>query len=286
MLAGGSTNTGQLLIGAATNLGRNHIQSSLMNEHVLNCSKKSQTHDDSPPLDLIREQKKASRPLLLRDRTPPSPATTKIQPPAAVVESLTKEMIRRQSCLLFCASLQHHSAPCTSPLHIHVLHLTQCNPLPPDGDATSLILATLRLRSNLRNLLRILLVHARSSLQQALLHGAAGLSMRHSRCQRGAARDATSAMLTVGRAGAGVLLREVWDGVWGGVLASEATDQCVVGLAGFGEGVVARVEVFALFELVLQQVFLVRELAVEAEELLFFFGEGLRESDVSWLVWV
>jgi hypothetical protein len=86
-------------------------------------------------------------------------------------------------------------------------------------------------------------------------------------------------MLTIGRSGAGVLLREVWDGVRGGVLATEATNQCVVGLAGFGEGVVARVEVFALLELVLEQVFLVRELAVEAEELLFFLGEGLCESD-------
>ena len=88
-------------------------------------------------------------------------------------------------------------------------------------------------------------------------------------------------MLAVGRAGVGVLLREMRDGVWGGVLAAEATDQRVVGLAGFGESVIAGVEVFALLELVLEQVFLVRELAVEAEELLFFFGEGLRESDVS-----
>ena len=69
------------------------------------------------------------------------------------------------------------------------------------------------------------------------------------------------------------------NGVWGGVLAAEATDQSVVGLAGFGESVITGVEVFALLELVLEQVFLVRELAVEAEELLFFFGERLRESD-------
>ena len=82
-------------------------------------------------------------------------------------------------------------------------------------------------------------------------------------------------MLAIGRAGAGVLLREVRDGVWGRMLATVATNQCVVGLPGFGEGVVAGVEVFALFELVLEEVFLVRELAVEAEELLFFFGEGL-----------
>jgi ABC-type proline/glycine betaine transport system permease subunit len=86
-------------------------------------------------------------------------------------------------------------------------------------------------------------------------------------------------MLAVGRAGVGVLLREVRDGVWGRVLATKATNQCIVGLAGFGESIVAGVEVFALLELVLEQVFLIRELAVEAEELLFFFGEGLRESD-------
>jgi hypothetical protein len=84
-------------------------------------------------------------------------------------------------------------------------------------------------------------------------------------------------MLAVGRAGVGVLLRKVWDRIWRGVLATEATDQRVVRLAGFGESVVAGVEVFALFELVLEKVLLVRELAVEAEELLFFFGESLRE---------
>jgi hypothetical protein len=82
-------------------------------------------------------------------------------------------------------------------------------------------------------------------------------------------------VLAVGRAGAGVLLREVWDGVWGRVLAAEAADERIVGLAGFGEGIVARVEVFALLELVLEEILLVGELAVEAEELLFFFGEGL-----------
>lgn len=152
------------------------------------------------------------------------------------------------------------------------------DPLPPDGNTASFVLAALRLCDNLRNLFGILFIHARSSLQQALLHRAASLSMRHSRC-KGRARDATSAMLTIDRAGVGVLLREVRDGVWRGVLAAEATDQCVVGLAGFGESVIAGVEVFALLELVLEQVFLVRELAVEAEELLFFFSERLCESD-------
>jgi len=82
-------------------------------------------------------------------------------------------------------------------------------------------------------------------------------------------------MLAVGRAGVGVLLREVRDGVWGRVLAAEATDQRVVGLAGFGKSVVSGVEVFALLQLVLKEVLLVRKLAIEAEELLFFFGERL-----------
>jgi hypothetical protein len=50
-------------------------------------------------------------------------------------------------------------------------------PLSPDGYAASLIFAALRVRSNLRNLVCILLVHAHSPLQQALLHRAAGLSM-------------------------------------------------------------------------------------------------------------
>jgi hypothetical protein len=56
---------------------------------------------------------------------------------------------------------------------------------------------------------------------------------------------------------------------------AEAADQGVVGFAGFGEGVVAAVEVFALFQLGLEEIFLGGEFAVEAEELLLFFGERL-----------
>jgi lipid-binding SYLF domain-containing protein len=82
-------------------------------------------------------------------------------------------------------------------------------------------------------------------------------------------------VLAVGRTGAGVLLREVRDGVWRRVLAAETADKGVIRLAGFGEGVIAGVEVFALLELVLKEVFLVGELPVKAEELLFFFSEGL-----------
>ena len=48
-----------------------------------------------------------------------------------------------------------------------------------------------------------------------------------------------------------------------------------VGLAGFAHGVVAAVEVLALFEFVLQQVLFVGQLAVQPEELLFFVREFL-----------
>lgn len=79
-----------------------------------------------------------------------------------------------------------------------------------------------------------------------------------------------------GFAGAGVLLGEVRNRVRRRVLATETADQGIVGLASFRERVVAGVEVFALLELVLQQILLVRELAVKAEELLLLLGEGLK----------
>jgi hypothetical protein len=82
-------------------------------------------------------------------------------------------------------------------------------------------------------------------------------------------------MRAIGCAGVGSLLRQVRDGVGGGVGVTKAADKGVVGLAGFGQGVVTRVEVFALFQLALHEVFLAGELAVEAEELLLFFVEGL-----------
>ena len=59
------------------------------------------------------------------------------------------------------------------------------------------------------------------------------------------------------------------------MFGADARDAGVGGFAGFGEGVVAGVEVFALFELVLEEVFLVGELAVESEEALLVGGEGL-----------
>lgn len=77
------------------------------------------------------------------------------------------------------------------------------------------------------------------------------------------------------------MLREVRDRVWRGVFAAETADQGVVGLAGFGKCVVARVEVLALLELVLEKIFLVRKFAVEAEELLLLLGERLGKKAVS-----
>ena len=61
-----------------------------------------------------------------------------------------------------------------------------------------------------------------------------------------------------------------------GVLGADGGHAGVGGFAGFGEGIVAGVEVFAFFEFVLEEVFLVGKFAVEAEEALFVRGEGLR----------
>lgn len=94
---------------------------------------------------------------------------------------------------------------------------------------------------------------------------------------RSSPRSTTDApsLLLAGSAAIAVLLLQVRDRVRARVFAPKAADHAVRGFAGFGHGVVARVEVFALFELVLEEVFLVGEFAVEAEELLFFFCEGL-----------
>lgn len=50
------------------------------------------------------------------------------------------------------------------------------------------------------------------------------------------------------------------------VLAADLGDTDVGGFASFGEGVVARVEVFALLKLVLKEILLVGQLAVELEQ--------------------
>lgn len=59
------------------------------------------------------------------------------------------------------------------------------------------------------------------------------------------------------------------------VLRANAAGVDARGLAGFGEGVVAGVEVLALFEVLGEVVGLGRQLAVEAEETLLVGGEGL-----------
>jgi hypothetical protein len=59
------------------------------------------------------------------------------------------------------------------------------------------------------------------------------------------------------------------------MLPPQATGHRSIRFARLAHGIVAGIEVFPLLELVLQEVFLVGEFAVEAEELLFFFGEFL-----------
>ena len=69
--------------------------------------------------------------------------------------------------------------------------------------------------------------------------------------------------------------RQVRDVLGDGVLGADGARVDAVGLAGFGEGVVAAVEVLALLEVLGEVVGAGGELAVEAEEALFFRGEGL-----------
>lgn len=59
------------------------------------------------------------------------------------------------------------------------------------------------------------------------------------------------------------------------MLPAKSTDQSGVRLAGFAHSIVTAVKVLALFELVLKQVLLVWQLAVETEELLLLFRELL-----------
>ncbi|KAH9810037.1 hypothetical protein Tdes44962_MAKER01006 [Teratosphaeria destructans] len=65
------------------------------------------------------------------------------------------------------------------------------------------------------------------------------------------------------------------------MFAAQTADEAGVRLASLAHGVVARVEVLALLELVLQEVLFVGQFAVEAEELLLFFGELLGGGGVS-----
>lgn len=67
----------------------------------------------------------------------------------------------------------------------------------------------------------------------------------------------------------------MWDVGCLRMLGADAGHARVGGFASFGEGIVAGVKIFAFFELVLEEVFLVWELAVESEEALFVSGKGL-----------
>jgi len=152
---------------------------------------------------------------------------------------------------------------------IHSIHAVSSHPIPshpiirnllPNRHPTRLVHIPLRPRSNPRHLLRVLLINTGAPLQQTLLDRTTRLTVRDSRSQRrptGGGGNASPAVLAVGLgARVGILLREVRDGVWGGVGVAQAADQGVVGFARFGQGVVARVEVFALFQLGLEEVFL------------------------------
>jgi len=67
----------------------------------------------------------------------------------------------------------------------------------------------------------------------------------------------------------------VWDGFCGGVFGADIGHAGVGGFTGFGKSVVAAVKVFAFLELVLEEIFLVGQLAVEAEEALLIAREGI-----------
>lgn len=67
----------------------------------------------------------------------------------------------------------------------------------------------------------------------------------------------------------------MWDIFGERMLRSDATGIDAGGFTGFREGIVARVEVFALFEMLGKVVGFGGKLAVEAKEALLVRGEGL-----------
>ena len=94
----------------------------------------------------------------------------------------------------------------------------------------------------------------------------------------------------------------MWDILRKRVLGANRSDTNIIGFAGLGKSVIARVEVFAFLsnvgqldvrdlrlnksdlKLVLEKVFLIWQLAVETEHLLFFLGKRLhRQALVSFL---
>lgn len=66
----------------------------------------------------------------------------------------------------------------------------------------------------------------------------------------------------------------MWNSVWAWVLSTKTTEACIC-FSSFGECIVAGIEVFALLQLVLQEIFAVGKFAVESEELLLLFRERL-----------
>lgn len=60
------------------------------------------------------------------------------------------------------------------------------------------------------------------------------------------------------------------------MLGAEAAHAHFGGLAGFAHRIIAAVKVFALLELLREQVFLVGKFAVETEEALFVGGKSLK----------
>ncbi|KAH6610847.1 hypothetical protein Trco_000867 [Trichoderma cornu-damae] len=116
---------------------------------------------------------------------------------------------------------------------------------------------------------RNLALGGRLSVEEAaLLDGAAGLD----------ARDGPAVSVSGGAAAAVGGRGEVRDVFGDGVLRADGTGIDAVALAGLGHGIVARVEVFAVLEMLGEVVGSGGQLAVEAEEALLIRGERLRRS--------
>jgi hypothetical protein len=88
-------------------------------------------------------------------------------------------------------------------------------------------------------------------------------------------RDASTDAHARGTVGSAPGRAEVRDVLGDGVLRADGARIDAVGLPGFRQGVVARVEVLALLEVLGEVVGPGGEFAVQAEEALFFWGEGL-----------
>lgn len=92
---------------------------------------------------------------------------------------------------------------------------------------------------------------------------------------RAASLDAGDGAVVLGDAGSGAVYRggEVGDVFGHGVLRADGTGVNAVALAGLGHGIVARVEVLAVLEMLGEVVGAGGQLAIEAEETLLLGGE-------------